>query len=91
MQYVKCIWFHNSNEYPVLLYSELDKDRYEVRKIEIYRDNRIIYAHTKHNEMELGEVPVPNVEEINRESEFYAMKITQKEFEVVWEDLVLGH
>jgi hypothetical protein len=77
----------------VLLYSELDEDRYEVRKIEIYRDNRIGYADidSQFNETELGEEPVPEIEEINKELEFFAIQISSKEFEMVWEDLVSIH
>jgi hypothetical protein len=90
LQYIKCIWFHNSSEYPILLYSELDEERYESRKIEIYRNHRIGYAtiDTKHNGTELGEAPVPETEEINRDIEFYAVQITREEFEIVWKDLI---
>jgi len=43
MQYLKVRWIHPSQEDPVVLLSELDSDRYEVRKIEIFADGRIIF------------------------------------------------
>lgn len=46
MFYFKAILSHPDNEYPVLLYSELDKDRYETRKIEIYKNEKIGYAYS---------------------------------------------
>ncbi|MDF2961175.1 MAG: hypothetical protein K0S39_2910 [Paenibacillus sp.] len=89
VQYIKCIWFHDSSVDPVLLYSELDEDRYEVRKIEISRDNLIGYAsHASEYNAQLGKVPVPEIEEINKEIEFYAIKITKEEFEIVWRDTI---
>ena len=39
MQYIKCLWKHNFPNEPILLYSEIDGDRYETRKVEYYADN----------------------------------------------------
>ena len=44
MEYIKVYWMHDFIDEPIILYSELDEKRFEVRKIEIYRNNRIAYA-----------------------------------------------
>ena len=38
MEYLKVSWIHDHEDDPVLFYCELDHERYEVRKIEIYRN-----------------------------------------------------
>lgn len=45
LSYLKVRWLHDDPAYPVLLLSELDERRYEVRKAEIYADGRIDIAY----------------------------------------------
>ncbi len=86
MEYFKCKWVHNLQDEPILLFSELDEDRYETRKIEIFRNNKIGYAdvaeHSKNTD--LGVLPVPPLEEINKSEEFEAVHISKEEFEQIW-------
>lgn len=91
MQYIKVRWLHDDPDEPVLLYSELDEERWEVRKVEIYRDGRhelacdwLVTGTTR-----LGEVPVPPLEEIAADPEFEPTEITKEEFEEAWERLEL--
>lgn len=44
VEYLKVRWFHENSDEPVVLMSELDASRYEVRKVEIFADGRIGYA-----------------------------------------------
>ncbi len=44
MKYIKVKWLHSHPDEPVLLYSELDKDRWETRKVEVFADGRIGFA-----------------------------------------------
>lgn len=44
MTYIKVFWKHSFLDEPVLMYSELDENRNEIRKIEIYRDGMMGYA-----------------------------------------------
>lgn len=91
MFYIYVKWVHDLPSEPVHFYSELDADRYEVRKIEIYEDGRIGYA-TKEFEMEktkLGIVPFPDLEEIASQDEFKPHIISKAEFERVWKEKVL--
>lgn len=90
MEYLKCIWFHNFEDEPILIYSEFDKERNETRKVEIFRNGKIGCANDKkeYNSF-LGLEPIPDIDEINESEEFYAMKICSEEFEVVWKDTAL--
>ena len=37
MEYVKLKWFHDIETEPCIIYSEISDQRYEVRKIEVYK------------------------------------------------------
>jgi len=41
MTYLKVKWIHSHPDAPVLLYSELDRERWEVRKVEVFRDGSL--------------------------------------------------
>lgn len=86
MTYIRVRWLHNHPETPVLLYSELDEQRFELRKVEVYGDGRCGYA----DQLEevggsgLGTVPVPGLSEIASDPEFEPAEIEQAEFERIW-------
>ncbi len=44
MKYIRVKWNHLFSDEPVLLFSELDDARWEVRKIEVFRDGHQGYA-----------------------------------------------
>ena len=67
MFYMRTLWFHDNNDDPSIIYSELDQNRYEVRKIEFFKSGNHLYA-SQEKEREsciLGELPIPKIEEIN--------------------------
>lgn len=84
--YVKVRWDHEFAEEPVEVFSELDNDRYEVRKVEVYRDGRLDWADASRDTdtIGLGDVPFPDLEEINSQEEFHAETTTAAEFEAAW-------
>ncbi|MDG0791444.1 hypothetical protein OMP38_11630 [Cohnella ginsengisoli] len=86
--FIKVIWFHQFVEEPVLLYSELDCERYEIRKIEFFRNNKVGFASEEIEcaDTALGSQPVPKLTEINKNNEFYGIEISKDEFEVIWKD-----
>ncbi|PHM50127.1 DUF6881 domain-containing protein [Xenorhabdus sp. KK7.4] len=86
MTYIKVYWKHNDDDYPFEIYSELDEDRYEIRKIEIFLNGKVSYAQEDKTTGStiLGEVPVPEVNEINEDTEFEAFNITKEEFNSLW-------
>lgn len=86
MEYIKVFWKHNFSDEPVTLYSELDANRNELRKIEIYRDGSCGYAfnNISYKNTRLSEEPLPTIEEIAKEKEFEPHIISKGEFEIVW-------
>jgi hypothetical protein len=86
MNYMKVRWIHSHPDDPILLYSELDENRWATRKAEVYVDGHCGYA--SHNESTcstwLGEEPVPTLAEIAADSQFQPVAITKDDFEEVW-------
>lgn len=85
MTHLRARWHHDLPGEPVLLYSELDAARYEVRKVEVFRDG---LAHAGPGEAtgstRLGSEPVPELREIAAQSEFIPEPITAATFETAW-------
>ena len=90
MKYIKVIWLHNDSRYPSEIYSELDNECNEVRKIEIFPDGAIGYAadNLSHGKTILGKVPVPSLQEINEDPQFRANEVTQEFFLKKWNEYV---
>lgn len=86
--YIRVRWLHSFPDEPVDLWSELDGDREEVRKVEIWSDGRVGYAHSvkEVGGTRLGEVPVPPLNEINLDPQFQAETTTKAHFESCWID-----
>ena len=84
--YIHVRWLHTSSHDPVDLWSELDADRAEVRKVEIWSSGRVGYGSSagEFGGTRLGEVPVPALNEINRDPQFRAEAITGADFEMCW-------
>jgi hypothetical protein len=86
-----CHWIHNFTDEPILLYSELNDQRYEVRKVELYADGRIGYStqELEHGGTGLGLEPIPLTQYITKDAEFVAADIDRNAFEKVWNHFVL--
>ena len=86
MKYVKAKWLTASPGDPLLLYSELDDSRLEIRKIDVYSNGSAGWADrsSEHGSARLGIVPPPSLDEINAQGDFDAVEITPEEFERVW-------
>jgi hypothetical protein len=86
MSYLRVGWKHQHRDEPVLLYSELDAQHWEVRKVEVFRNGRFGYASRDeaHGGTRLGLVPVPPLEVIAADPDFDSAEITQDEFEQIW-------
>lgn len=93
MKCVKVRWFHQNPDYPVMLYSELDSQNWEVRKIEAYVDGRMDFAdHEKRSgSTKLSIEPYPPLEDIGADSEFEPSLIAMDEFERVWAEALSFH
>ena len=84
MKWICVKWNHTGNE-PVVFYSEIDDDRREIRKVELFRDGHIGYADSSESfgSTHLGEKPIPLFEDIPTD-EFEPREISKKSFEEVW-------
>lgn len=85
-EYLKVRWLHRDPKYPILLFSEIDRERYELRKVEVYADGRLGFAAEEWcmGETVLGEVPVPLPDEITADPQFVVEHTTPAEFESLW-------
>lgn len=86
MDYLKVKWIHCFDSEPVLLYSEMDELRWEVRKVEEFADGHFGFASKERSfgSTYLGKVPIPALSEISSDPQFEPAVITKMEFEEVW-------
>ncbi len=82
MKYVKYFWQYIADDTPVLIYAELDKERYSTRCVNIFSDRHM----EREGEFEayVSEAPYPSNDEINEMGEFKIFDISKAEFEEVW-------
>jgi len=52
MTYIRVRWIHTFPDEPVLLFSEIDGQRWEARKVDFFSDGRLGYADRFHNSQE---------------------------------------
>lgn len=86
MSYIKVKWIHSCPDYPVWLYSELDGERWEMRKAEVFADGHFGYASSTESggSTRLGHDPIPTLAEIASDPQFEPVEIAKQEFEEVW-------
>jgi hypothetical protein len=84
MKCIKVKW--SSVGTPVLLYSELNPELWEVRKVEAYADGRMDFAdrEERSGSTKLGIEPLPPLEQIAADPEFEPAIISAEEFGSVW-------
>ena len=92
MNYLKIRWIHENKNNPVLLLDELDDDRYEVSKIEVFPDGRLGFASSDQSSDEtvLGEKPVPLAADISSDPQFVLEISSPEEFEKIWKLAIVG-
>ncbi len=86
-QYIEVLWKHSDASFPIRIFSELDVERYESRKVEVYADGAKV---TSGDDIPafLSDQPVPSLDEMNASGELVAKLISEQDFEEVWCDLV---
>ena len=84
--YIHVRWLHEFDDEPVELWSELDGERFETRRLEIFRDGSIGFASATEatDRTWLGEIAVPPIDEISQNPQFVAQEISKEEFERRW-------
>ena len=87
MRYFKIHWIHSFTDEPEYIFSEIDEEGYEVRKVEIFKNgNHILYSNNINSDR-LVEGKYPSLEELNYEEETEVMQtieIPKSEFCNVW-------
>ncbi|MGW5604882.1 DUF6881 domain-containing protein [Streptomyces sp. NPDC003753] len=86
MRYWKVIWHHDFEKEPVVFFSEIGDDGYETRKVQEYRDGRILCTDGTDETAEIGlsEIPVGRIEDVAAQAEFSAFIISAADFEAAW-------
>lgn len=86
MTYIKVSWKHDFPDEPILMFSELDDDQNEIRKVEVYRGNWLGYAceYRNKNGTFLSKCELPELSVINEDTQFEGVEIEKDEFEKVW-------
>ncbi len=84
--YIYSKWKNSPAGSPVEFYSELDPNRYETRKIEVFANGSLGFASSVKatDGTRLGITPVPHISEIRSQPEFDIKEISKKDFEVKW-------
>ena len=87
MKFIRVNWKHDLPSEPTCIYSEIDGDGWERRKVEMFRGGRMGYA----SELEtaggtgLSKEPLPSLDEIAADPQFEPMNISSEEFEQIWQ------
>lgn len=82
MIYVKWRWFHSFLDEPVLIFAELDDDRWLLREVAVFSDGRREYQDGRGTV--LSEMPYDSNAEINAADEFQIEFIEEKVFAAEW-------
>lgn len=90
MTYIKVYWKHNFPDEPILMFSELDDARNEIRKVEVYREDLLGYAceSANKNGTLLSECELPELNVINKDMQFEGSEIEKEEFEKIWKKAI---
>ena len=86
MIYLKVHWSHESENQPVAFYCEMEDDRMEVRKVELYADGSFGYANERRSSGRtvLAALPMPATAALDAGPNYEASEITRDDFEEIW-------
>ncbi len=87
MKYIRLKWNHSNPDEPVWIFSELDANGKEVRKIECFRNGfcDVATATGSSGTASLMTLPLPDLKTLaRRDPEFEPQEITKDQFEEVW-------
>ena len=85
-QYIKCYWKYIDDETPVVLFYEIDleSERYATRMTEVFTNRKAVPVIESGFKF-ITEAPIPMIDEINKDNDFYAEIISKEEFERVYQ------
>ena len=81
--YIKWIWKQHDLEFPSIFFMELDEERWDTRRVEVFPDGRTGFAgpDDRSHETWLGETAIAPLSEINEDPMFEATEISAADFE----------
>ena len=82
MKYVRVDSTHQQVDQPVMLYSELDESRFEVRKVEIFPNGHADWASAERPNGHTRRETMPELRDVAKR--FEPVEISREEFEWVW-------
>ena len=84
---MKVKWIHTFSHQPILIYSELTSKRYEARRVEYFVGGSYALASRNFEQggTRLSSSRIPEIAEINRDSQFQVKEITEAEFNSIWD------
>jgi hypothetical protein len=86
MKYIRVKWKHTNPDEPIWLFSELDPNGLELRKLECFRNGFCDFASTNDSTgtTKLSTQPLPELDKLAKDPEFEPTEISKEEFEDVW-------
>jgi hypothetical protein len=86
MKYIRVKWKHTNPDEPVFLFSELDDNGVELRKLECFHNGFCDFAtmDSSTGNAKLNTQPLPELEKLAQDPEFEPVEISKEEFEDVW-------
>lgn len=86
MKYVHIRWDNKSLDEPVSIFSEVDSEDWEVRRVEVFRDDHLAFASERSCTPGCGlaELKFGDLDEINENPEFHAEIIAEERFNEMW-------
>lgn len=86
MEYYRVRWLQDDLRFPEWIIAELDDERWELRKVEIFLDGSKGYAsrEAEFGSTALGTEPIPPLTDIAADPQFIVEEISAAEFEGSW-------
>lgn len=86
MTYIDVLYLHTDDARPVRIVSELDAQRFEVRKLEFFRHGGAGFAEADFafGSTELSASALPPLAQINLDPQRHAAPFSYEEFEALW-------
>jgi hypothetical protein len=91
-RYIRCRWMSENREGLRMTFSELDGERWEVRRVEVFLDGRVSCAdvHGSYGTTELAKNPIGEPEATVDNQEYEIAELTRAEFEAVFDAALQG-
>lgn len=87
MEYQHTAWKHHRSDTPVEIYSELDEERWETRKVEVFADGGLRYSDgvDSTGTCDLSDQPLPPIDPNFENRTLVATAIDESAFERMWD------